>query len=79
MSDKDKIIEQSYYDPLGFGSAAKHLADSRTADASIAMRDIQNWRQKTIEKKTSYKGYNSFIASEPYEDFQADLAFFTDL
>ena len=79
MSDRDKIIEQSCYDPLGYGSATKHLADARKADASITMRDIQNWRRKNIEKKTNYKGYNSFIASEPYEEFQADLAFFTDL
>ena len=43
------------------------------------MRGGQSWWQKNIEKKTNYKGYNSFIASEPYEEFQADLAFFTDL
>ena len=76
MSDKGKIIEQSYYDPLGVGSAAMHLAGAHKADATITMRDIQNWRQKNIEKKTNYKGYNSFIAGEPYEEFQADLAFF---
>ena len=45
MSDTDKIIEQSYYDPLGYGSAAKHLAHARKADASITMQDIQNWRR----------------------------------
>ena len=43
------------------------------------MPDIQKWRKKNLEQKTNYKGYNSFIASEPFEDFHADLAFFTDL
>ena len=74
-----KIIEQSYYDPSGYGSAQKHLADARKADPARTMSDIQKWRKKNIEKKTNYKGYNSFIASGPYEKFQADLAFFTDL
>lgn len=77
--DKDKIIEQSCYDPSGYGSAHKHLADAREADPTITMSDIQKWRKKNLEQKTNYKGYNSFIASDAFEESQADLAFFTDL
>ena len=79
MSEKEKITEQSYYVPSGYGSVQKHLADARKADPTITMSDIQNWRKKNLEQKTTYKGYNSFIASDAFEEFQADLAFFTDL
>ena len=79
MSDKEKIIEQSYYDPQGCGSAQKHLADARKADPTITMADVQKWRKNNLEQKTNYKGYNSFVASDAFEEFQADLAFFTDL
>ena len=56
MSDKETIIGQSYYDPSGYGSAQKHLADARKADPTLTMSDIQKWRKKNLEQKTNYKG-----------------------
>ena len=32
-----------------------------------------------IERETQLKGYNSYIADEPYEEYQIDLLFFSDL
>ena len=44
MNDNHDIIKRTYYDPLGFGSAARHLADARKADPTITMDDSQQWR-----------------------------------
>ena len=79
MNDKQEIIKRIYYDPLGFGSAAKHLADAKKADPTITMEDIKQWRKQNIEQKTNYKGYTSFVVDKPHEEYQMDLAFFTDL
>ena len=73
--DKQDIIKKVYYDPAGYGSMATTLADSRKKDKSITLADVKEFFDKNIEKKTGYKGYNSFIANKPYEEFQADLFF----
>ena len=77
--DKDKIISQVYNDPLGFGSNHSTLKDARKLDPSITLQDIQKWKQDNIERKTQLKGYNSFVASKPYEEYQVDLFFMNDL
>ena len=65
MNDQQAIFKRTYYDPLGFGSAAKHLADAKKADPTITMDDIKQWRKQNIEQKGNYKGYNSFVVGAP--------------
>ena len=76
---KDKIISQAYNDPLGFGSISNTLKDARKIDASITLEDIKKWKHNNIERKTQLRGYNSFIAHKPFEEFQVDLFFMNDL
>ena len=75
--DKDNLIKKVYFDPSGYGSMANTLADARKKDKSITIDDVKAWFGKNIERKVGYKGYNSFIAEKPYEEFQADLFFIT--
>ena len=65
-----------YYDLGGFNSAKEQLKDARLKDKSITMDDIKEWRKENIEETKQLKGYNSFVAEKPYEEFQMDLAFF---
>ena len=51
--------------------------DAKKKDESIAYGDVQAWFKKHVEQKRQLKGYNSFVASEAYEEFQIDLAFCT--
>ena len=69
----DKIIDKIYHDPAGHGSMRTTYEDAKKKDKSITYVDIQAWFKKNIERKTQLKGYNSFIASEPKEEYQMDL------
>ena len=71
----DKIIENIYYDPAGHGSMRTTYEDAKKKDKSITYVDIQAWFKRNIERKTQLKGYNSFIASEPKQEYQCDLFF----
>ena len=73
--DKEEIISKIYNDPAGFGSIKETLKDARKKDPSITYADVKNWIDKTVQKKTQLKGYNSFIAHEPKEEYQIDLFF----
>ena len=71
----DKIIDKIYHDPAGHGSMKTTYEDAKKKDKSITYGDIQAWFKKNIERKTQLKGYNSFIASEPKQEYQMDLFF----
>ena len=72
----DHIIDKIYHDPAGHGSMRTTYEDAKKKDKSITYVDIQAWFKKNIERKTQLKGYNSFIASEPKQEYQMDLFFY---
>ena len=69
----DKIIDKIYHDPAGHGSMRTTYEDAKQKDRSITYGDIQAWFKKNIERKTQLKGYNSFIANEPKQEYQMAL------
>ena len=73
---KEDIFKHAYYDLAGFGSIQDQLKSAKARDKNITIDDIKAWRDKNIEKKTNLKGYNSFVAEKPREEYQMDLAFF---
>ena len=76
--DKDKNIEKVYNDPLSFGSIQKNtLRDARKIDSTITLNDIKQWKDTNIEHKTQLKGYSSFVAKKPFEEFQIDVFFYS--
>ena len=77
--NKNEIISKIYNDPAGFGSNASTLVEAKTYDPTITLKDIQDWKFKNTERKTNLKGFNSFIAEKPFQEFQIDLFFLPDL
>lgn len=77
MTDKNKIISNIYKDY--YGSRKDTLEEARKKDPSITYEDVKNWFEKNFVRKTNLKGFNSYIAGEPYEEFQMDLFFINDL
>ena len=77
--DKNQIISKIYLDPAGFGSNASTLAEAKKYDPTITLKDVQEWKNKHTERKTNLKGFNSFIAEKPFQEFQIDLFFLPDL
>ena len=51
MSDKQKIINDIYFDRSGYGSKATTLKDARQKDKSITMDDVNEFLRKMLKSK----------------------------
>ena len=60
MSDKQKVINDIYFDRAGFGSKANTLKDAREKDKSITMKDVEEFFKKNVEVKRPQRGFKSF-------------------
>ena len=78
MTDnKDDIISKVYNDL--YGSIKDTYNHARKIDKRIKYDDVKTWFDKSFVRKTNLKGFNSFIAHEPYQEYQIDLFFINDL
>ena len=78
-SEKDRIIRQVYYDvDTGFSSIAETHRDAKKILNTITYNDVKDFleRQKSRQFK-AYRGFNSYVASEPLQELQVDLGDFT--
>ena len=75
MSEKQKIINDVYFDRAGFGSKNRTLEEAREKDKTITMSDINEFFRKNVEEKRKARGENSFVAPHAYFEFQVDLFF----
>ena len=75
MSDKQKIINDIYFDRSGYGSKATTLKDARQKDKSITMDDVNEFFRKNVEIKRKPRGTNSFVAPHNNHTYQIDLFF----
>ena len=79
MTTKDEAISRSYYDLAGFGFIISTLKDALKFNSTVTYADVKAWKQTNVERKTNLRGFNSFIAEKPFEEFQIDLFFTPDL
>ena len=68
--NKNDIIPKVYYDLAGYGSNAATFEDAKKYDPSITLQDIKDWKTKDADRKTNLKGYYSFMADKPFQEFQ---------
>ena len=73
MEAKDEIIRKAYYDSGALGSIKRTLQEAREIDPSIKEADVKSWKDRNLQRKINLKGFNSFIASSPKEEYQMDL------
>ena len=76
MADKQKIINDIYFDRAGFGSKANTLKDAREKDKSITMADVEKFFRDNVEVKGKPRGTNSFVAPSNNHTYQMDLFFY---
>ena len=74
-SNKQKIINDIYFDRSGFGSRATTLKDARERDKSITTEDVEEFFGKNVEEKRKPRGENSFVAPHAHFEYQVDLFF----
>ena len=75
MTNKQKIINDIYFDRSGFGSRKTTLDDARKKDASITMDDVNKFFRENVEIKRKPRGTNSFVAPSNNHTYQIDLFF----
>ena len=76
---KQEIINKIYHDQAGFQSVQNTYKDAHKKDKSITLKDVQDWFNKNVNRKTQLKGYNSYIANNKQQEYQIDLFFVQDL
>ena len=74
-SNKQKIINDIYFDRSGFGSRENTLKDAREKDKSITKEDFEEFLRKNVEEKRKPRGENSFVAPTRHFEYQLDLFF----
>ena len=77
--EKDKVIRQVYYDAdTGFGSIAETFKDAKKVLNSITYSDVKEFLERQKSRQTKpYRGFNSYVAHEPLQEIQIDIADFT--
>ena len=74
--DKDKIIHDVYYSPSGYASMRQTLLDARTKDKRIKMEDVKKLFNQHVVPSKEPRGYNSWVADHPRQEYQSDLFWF---
>ena len=75
---KAKTIKEVYNDPAGFGTPAQTYKDAKKKDKTITLADVKKWFAQNVQRKSSLKGVNSFVAQDPKQELQIDLFFITE-
>ena len=75
MSEKQKVIYDTYFDRSGYGSKSNTLKDAKKKDSSITMADVEEFFKKNVEVKKKPRGQNSFTAPYNNHTYQLDLFF----
>ena len=78
MSEKDSLLKKLYYNELGYQSINNLYKEAKKEDNTMTLNYVRDWYQHFKTIKTQLKGQNSFIAPEPYYEYQLDLFFLTD-
>ena len=60
MREKQKIINDVYFDRAGFGSKSRTLEEAREKDKTITVSDINEFFRKNVDQKRKPVGSNSF-------------------
>jgi hypothetical protein len=78
-SDKDQLIRQVYYDvDTGFGSIGDTYRDAKKILNTITYNDVKDFLERQKSRQTKpYRGFNSYVAHDPLQEIQIDIADFT--
>ena len=76
---KDKRIRGVYYDAdTGFGSINDTYQQAKKISNSITYNEVNEFLERQKSRQTKpYRGFNSYVAHEPLQEIQIDIADFT--
>ena len=74
-----KLLNKVYHDPAGYGAITSTFKQAFEQDKPITLKTVKQWFNSNLETTKQIKGSNSFIAPYPYNEYQLELMFFSDL
>ena len=75
MDSINDAIANAYFEH--FRGVQETYKKAREANPAVTLKNVRDWFERAVARKTNLKGYNSFVANKPKQDFQADLFFLT--
>ena len=77
--EKEAILRQIYYDTEhGFGSIYETYKQAVKLLPSVTLNDVREFLAKQESRQLkAYRGFSSYVAHEPLQEIQIDLADFT--
>ena len=86
LEEKNKLINDVYYDVTGYGSIAQtvkqvnaYIKKNGLNIQNITAEDVKAWKQGNLAPKTKPGGYNSFIPDSVELEVQIDLFYMADI
>ena len=78
QEEKEKIVRKMCHNEDGFGSMNETYKKAKKQLNSITIEDVKKWLEKQKGRQTKpYNVFNNYVADEPLEEIQIDLAGFT--
>ena len=76
---KIATIEKVYYNnETGYQNLKETWKAAKLLDKSVTENDVKKWKATLEAQKKQVSGYNSFIPSKAYEEFQICLLYTSD-
>ena len=71
----NKVIDKVYYESGALGSIKRTLEDARKEAPTLEIKEaeVKKWKDQNVHRKINLRGFNSFIASKPREEYQIDI------
>ena len=77
MDNINEAIANAYFDEDGFRGVQDTYKKAKAENAAVTLQHVRDWFERTVARKKNLKGYNSFVANKPKQEYQADLFFLT--
>jgi hypothetical protein len=75
MDGINDAIANAYFEH--FRGVQETYKKAREANPAVTLKNVRDWFERAVARKTNLRGYNSFVANKPKQDYQADLFFLT--
>ena len=72
-AEKKKAIQEAYETMEGLGSMQKTYQKAKAKVDTVTQKDVKDWFDRNVEKKTKMRGWNSYIAPGICDEFEMDV------
>ena len=79
MDNINDAIANAYFDENGFRGVQDTYKKAKADNPEVTLEHVKDSFERAVSKKKNLKGYNSYVANKPKQEYQADLFFLTSM